>query len=694
MIFMAVSNGQVKNSISRLKKRDLTAGSNNILILRKNNGLSGHYSRIQSGMKTDLKNNKSQQLILAGIIAVILVLMTYQGSFNNNFVGWDDDDYVVQNDLVTNPEKATLKDYFTTVISLNYHPLTILSLRINNNNCKTCPSGISARPFITGNVFLHILNTILVLLLIYRLSRGNVIVSFLVAALFGVHPMHVESVAWISERKDVLYSFFFLAGLISYLKYKSVAKNKLPWLILTFILFILSCLSKATAVVFPIILILIIYWMSGTNQESSAFKRLIVRAGGKDLFLLIPFFAISLFFGLMAVHVQGGENFLGMLKFTKEPESVVNIIGPFSIFQRFQISGYGFMTYAIKFLFPVDLCILYPYPSLQEMTNGSFNIKLWASFIGIILLIILTIWSLRKTKLYFFGIGFYFATVILVLQFISVGSFIMAERYTYLPYIGLSFIPATLIAGSSLKPRRILLLISGCVIIIFMILARQQVKVWFNTETLWTQPIDRHPHNELARRGRGKYYYMLSSHAKNNAEKNLYEDKATADFKEAIKAGTRDANVYEGMGVILQSRGDLDNALKYINAAISIDPKKGKTYYNRAMIYDKLNNKEEALTDYSRALNLDETLAKEVLSNRSVLFLETGKYKQAARDLDLLISIDDRDHMYYFNRAFSKVQLGDVAGAIDDYRRVLELSPDNQEAQKQLMILQDAVKNK
>jgi tetratricopeptide (TPR) repeat protein len=636
-----------------------------------------------------LKESKTNQLILSGLLIIILVLATYQGASKNGFVDWDDNEYVENNKLVISPGETQYKDIFSTVISLNYHPITMLSLRLNNNSCKTCPNGISAKPFIQGNITLHVLNSVLVLLLIFSLSSRNITVAFLVAAIFGVHPMHVESVAWVSERKDVLYSFFFLSGLLAYLKYLDKKKGEYPWLVFSFILFVLSCLSKATAVVFPVVLILLNFWVLNRGADKSIKSTLFEMVSPRKLVLLLPFFVVSLFFGIMTIKIQSGHNFLGMLKFVKDPNDVINIVGPVSTLQHFQLGSYGFFTYIIKFFLPVNLSPFYPYPSLQEFNHGQFSVNLWLSFLALLLTAVVTIWSLRKTKLYFFSLGFYFITIVLVLQFMSVGTAVVAERYSYLPYIGLAFLPATLIANTSARIRNVLLIISGCFIILLMFLSRQQIKVWFNSETLWSQAIARHPNLELPRKARGKFFYMLSSEAKNQNEKKKLEEKALTDFTVAIKAGTKEADVYEGTGVILEGRGDLKNALVFLNKAISIDPKKGRTYYNRAMVFDGLGQKEEAIKDYSIALLYQSDLTIEILSNRAVLFIETGKYKEAIIDLNYLISEDSNNFMYYYNRAFSKLKLNDIDGAIDDYRKVLQLNPDDKQTAEQLQILID-----
>ena len=511
----------------------------------------------------------------AMVLLLVLVLFTYSKSLKNTFVDWDDFAYVVNNDLVRTPGDSYLKDLFLTPVSSNYHPLTILSMRINSNVCSSCPNGISPTTFIRENVILHILNTLLVFMLVFLLCKGNILISFLVAAVFGVHPMHVESVTWISERKDVLYTFFFLLGLIAYLFYKRVGHGRYLWFAAAFLMFVFSCLSKATAVVFPGVLLLINFWTYQTGEDNQILKGLKDAVSPKNLLLIAPFLLVSLIFGLMAFKVQSGENFLGLLDLSKSQPDMVNAIGPYSILQRMEIASYGFVVYIVKFFVPVHLSALYPYPSLKEFNSGTFAITLLFSVAATLLIAFLVVRSLRKTKLYAFGIGFYIITIVLVLQFISVGMAIVAERYSYLPYIGLSFIPATLIAESSEIRKKFLLLISGCFIIMLIILSRRQIGVWNNTETLWTQVINQYPQQELPRRSRGKYYSKKSLEAKSDNEIKKYEDLALIDFTEAISSGTKSADVYQGTGVIYGSKGDLNKAVMFLNKAISIDPKKG-----------------------------------------------------------------------------------------------------------------------
>ena len=604
------------------------------------------------------------------ILLIVLLLVTYWNAFDNDFVDWDDYTYVVENNLVRNPQETTLKDIFSSYVSLNYHPLTILSLRLNNNKCKTCREGISPAPFIKWNVIIHILNTILVFLLIYLLSNKNFFVSFFVAALFGVHPMHVESVAWISERKDVLYSFFFLSGLIAYIKYLNVENNnkrKYFWLAATFILFILSCLSKAMAVVFPLVLMLIKFWTHKPKENNSVKESIKGALSLKTLFPLVPFFVLSLFFGILAVSI--------------------NQVNTFTFWHKIQYACYGFVMYLIKFFVPVNQAAVYPYPTPLEYNSGTFGIMIKMAPFVVLIISILVVYSLKKTKLFVFGMGFFLFTVMMVSQIISVGIAIMADRYMYLAYIGLAFIIAMLISEYLKKLRTPAYILSGLFIIIMMFLCEKQTRAWQNGETLWTKAIELYPAQETPRSIRGIFYSKRAKKTNDLKEKKIYQDKAITDFEIAIKAGTQRADVYEGAGCIYGDRGDYINALLYLNKAIQMKPTKGSAYFNRALTLSNLNRNEEAINDYSLALRYAPENALETKTNRYMLLLGTGRFKEAIHDLDYLISVDNTNIIFLYNRALAKQQLGDKDGALADYKKVLDLQPDDQLSKEQLQKL-------
>lgn len=623
------------------------------------------------------------------LAVVVMVLTSYIRAFNNEFVDWDDFTYVVNNDLVRDNSEKMLKEIFTTPVSSNYHPLTILSLRFNNNNCSSCPHGISPAPFIKWNIILHIINTLLIFWFISLLCRGNIFIPFFTAAVFGLHPLHVESVAWISERKDVLYSFFFLAGLISWIYFRQGNRRRLLFYFLTLILFIASCLSKAVAVIFPLVLLITDYWLEPENEKAGFLKVIRNLASGRRILLLLPFLVLSLFFGLQAYYLQDGRNFLGLLDFEKKLPDMVNSAVDLNFLQRAGIGFYGLVVYLVKFFVPFSLSAIYPYPSNEVLSSLKYSLLLSGMAVIVIIVVMAVVRSMGKTKIFAFGAGFYIVTVILVLQIISVGIAIRADRYTYLPYIGPSFIIAYAIQFfTGNRVRKLALISTGIFLITFWLLTFMRTDVWQNTETLWSDTIKRFPELETPRSSRGKYYTRLSLSAKSENEKKLYEEKALADFLVAIRSRPLKTDVYEGAGYLYALKGEYKKAIEYFNAALKIDSENGSAYYNRALVYTSLGMKPEAIKDYEMALKYRPQKAREIISNRSVLLLETGRFSEALSDLDYLISVEPLKPDHYFNRSTARIVTGNLTGAVEDLRMVLKLSPADREAAERLKMLE------
>ena len=286
------------------------------------------------------------------------------------------------------------------------------------------------RSFIITNTLIHLLNVLLVFWFVLLLLKNKfeillpkvgkpLFVAFITALLFSIHPMRVESVIWVSEREDVLYSFFFLVACINYLKYLDFEKQR-KYLIYSFLLFLASCLSKGQAVVLPIVLLLLDYWRERKFERNVFIEK---------LSLLVLF----LLFGLIATNVQSGGNFYGLLHnigvagyATVDSEKV-------PITKNFTFAGYGFMMYYYHLLFPFKLSSFYLYDPFENV-----SIEYFMGLLFMIAVVTFGIYNYRKNKAITFGIGFFVITIVLVLQIMQVGLAIMADRYTYLPYIGFS----------------------------------------------------------------------------------------------------------------------------------------------------------------------------------------------------------------------------------------------------------------
>ena len=279
------------------------------------------------------KTKKWQKYLLPGIL--LLTFIIYLPSLNNDFIiNWDDAGYIHENEPIKKINSENIKIIFTQFYKGNYHPLTTLFYAVEY-------SLVGESPFLyhLNNLVFHLLNVLLLYIFIKKIS-GKTIVAAFCALFFGIHPMHVESVAWISERKDVLYTFFFFFSLIMYLKYLDNDSRKKWHYWLSIFLFILSLLSKSAAVSLPLVLLLIDYYY----KRKLNIKTIIIEK--------IPYFILSIIFGLVAIASQN------------ETGAIQNLTPLYSIFDRFFIVSYATLIYLIKFFLPVKLSAMYAYPQL------------------------------------------------------------------------------------------------------------------------------------------------------------------------------------------------------------------------------------------------------------------------------------------------------------------------------------------
>ncbi|PLX13523.1 MAG: hypothetical protein C0594_01125, partial [Marinilabiliales bacterium] len=362
--------------------------------------------------------------ILLSVVVIFITYYCYKDVSKLKFTNWDDPAYVTESEIIDNGLTAeNIKYIFTNPIVSNYHPLTIISLIFDYNRSvsgKKPNLTIDPAPFHKTNRTLHILATLLLFIFIYKLSRNKALPAFLVSLIFAIHPLHVESVAWISERKDVLYAVFFLAALITYLLYKD--RGKFVYFIITVVLFILSLLSKPAAAIFPFVVIAIDYYRDdrlSIRNFKDAFTRLkLYFSEKKFLYKGTLEKAFLIFLGLAEIYIT----------YIIQEEKAVADFSTFTVFQRLMFASYGFVMYLYKFLVPLKLSTFYPYPRLDS--NGNIHLLFYISplIVGIILFYVYR--SMKITKLVIFSFLFYFFTVILLLQFVSVGRAIMADRYT------------------------------------------------------------------------------------------------------------------------------------------------------------------------------------------------------------------------------------------------------------------------
>ncbi len=611
---------------------------------------------------TPVASNKQYWLIGAMLLLMAVVRFTYQNALDNQFVTWDDPMYVTENPMLIQYGKPNAPSVWTTPIALNYHPLTMKTLLWNAQNLGK-KAETDARPFISMNIWLHALNAALVFLFFWLFTRGNWMVSLFGGLMFAVHPMHVESVAWVAERKDVLYAFFFLAALITYLRF--LENRKASWLIFTLILFILSCLSKAMAVSLVPILLLIDWYQSRSLRSAAVWME------------KIPFMAVAMFFGLLAMNIQGGGNFHGMLSNIEGVKSAISDQSSFSFGSRLAFAAYGMVQYIVKFFVPMNFSAYYPYPD-KALNSLPIPSSYYGYIVVFMLIGALCAWSLRKTKAMLFGFAFYVAAVLLVAQIISVGTVIMADRYTYVPYIGLSL--AVLLLIDQLVANRktwqyAAYGILGIVNMIWLTQTIQQANVWQNTETLFSQARQLYPGNESILNTLGLYY-----------GKNGKLNEAKACFEEALngKYPVHHATIYEGLGNIYGIQKEPQKAVDMFTKAIEKNPNTGTFYFNRAIALAGIDVT-KALADLDKAMPLMPLKDRDkIYLQRSVCYLQLKDYQRVIDNNMGAIKDGFSSEYTYYQMGIAKFNMGNKAAAIQDLEQALKINPNYADAKATL----------
>ncbi len=535
------------------------------------------------------------------VISIILLLtcIAYWPSLDNGLTNWDDEIYVVDNPVIQQLSVQNIKTMFTGAVVDNYFPLTMLSLAFNY-----ALGGADATSYHWLNLLLHLLNTCLVFYFIWQLSKQKMMVATLVALGFALHPMHVESVAWVAERKDVLYAAFFLGGLITYLKYLNSPKKSLYYA-LTCLLFIGSLLSKPAAVVFPIILWLIDYYWQRKWQLSVVIEKL-------------PMLALSIVFGLITIQVQN--------------DLAIGEISQYSLWQKIAFASYGTMAYIVKMVAPFNLSALYPYPITQASETLPFLFNC-APFV-LVAISAMVIWSLKHTRLIAFGLAFYWINIALVLQFVSVGNAIIADRYTYLSYIGLLFIVANAVYyvwqqddSRYQKVRPIISLLVGIGLLVGLVGTFQRCKIWKNSETLWSDAINSDPSNTLAYTKRGLHYYSTKNYPK-----------ALNDYNKAIELNATYHLPYANRGMVFFKNNMYDKALNDYNKAIELNPNYYMTYNNRGHLQYTLQENDKALNDYNKCIELNPNYYM-VYNNKAIIHHINQNYNEALDNYNKALSL-------------------------------------------------------
>lgn len=532
-------------------------------------------------------------------VAILLAVtcIAFYPCISNGFTGWDEQPYIVNNPLIKHLSMENTKRIFSEVYLANYQPLHLFSYMVEYHFF-----GLKASGYHWVSLLMHLVNVLLVLWFTKIISKNNYI-SFFTALLFAVTPLRVESVAWAAERKDLLYSMFFFAALISYLFYLRGNRNR-KYLVYTFLFFILSVFSKTMAVSLVPVLFLLDYF---NNRKFS----------GKVILEKIPFIVIAFVMGIISVKASSAAESIDANSY-------------FSFTDRIFFACQNLLMYAGKLILPVNLSSYYAYPFLE---NGHIPLSYYISGIGVIILAILVLWSMKKGKLIFFCTGYFVSTVALVLMLIPVGPTIFSERYSYVPsvmfYFLILFYLFNYVAKQNSKQSKIVtsVVLVACSLI-FVQITRQRCTIWKDGITLWSDVLKNDDKNPHAYNNRGFEYKLLN-------ENGL----AISDLNNAIKLKQDYPEPYSSLCDIYGSMGKFDSALYFANKALAIKPDMPQALNNRGILRAMRNNPDSALMDFNHAIQVQPDMY-EAYTNRGILFRSKGNIDAALQDFDRSIMLN------------------------------------------------------
>jgi len=594
-------------------------------------------------LNSEATQHKNLIPVLICLALVTLTVITFWQLKDCGFISLDDNIYVYENAYVQSGLNGnSVKQAFSSELakhSGHWHPITWLSLMLDHSIFGLNPHG-----YHLVNLLFHVMNTILLFLILRRMTK-TLWPSAFVACLFAIHPLHVESVAWIVERKDVLSTFFWMLTMGAYSYYVEHPGFRRYCFVLLF--FALGLMSKSMLVTLPFVLLLLDYWplrrfseiipdqkiqaeefnfvpsdkQKKKSKKKDAVKEILEVKKPADpeykwsliyplLLEKIPLFALAIISSIvtyLAAHSAGAIH-------SEEMSLGVRIGNAFI----------SYIAYMGKMIWPSNLAVFYPHP------GGLIPWQVLGSVFLLIVITLVVIWKAKKSPYLVTGWLWYLGTLVPVIGIVQAGSQAMADRYTYIPLIGL-FITVAWDVPDLLKKwnhrKEILLALSALSILCLSIITWTQVGYWQNSIALFDHTLKVTDHNWLISNNRGIANNIL---------------------------------------------GHYSQAIKDFDRAIEIKPDYAEAYYNRGLSYKGLGNYSQTIEDYSRAIQINARLA-EAYNNRGNVYGVLGHYSQAIKDFDRAIEIKPDYAMAYLNRSIAYIRLGDNNLAVNDLKTAAKL---------------------
>jgi tetratricopeptide (TPR) repeat protein len=594
-------------------------------------------------------NNETQKssfftLRREGVVCLFLVLTilaVYWQVGNHEFVNYDDNDYITENQHVQ--AGLTLKSIawaFTSTHASNWHPLTWLSHMLD---CQIYGLHPGCHHF--TNVFFHILNSIL-LFLVFKRMTGAFWKSAFVAALFALHPLHVESVAWASERKDVLSTFFWMLTMGAYILY--VKNPGIKKYLLTVLLFALGLMTKPMLITLPFVLLLLDYWPLGRfNKRSLALP--LVREK-------IPLFILAAASGIVTFFVQ-------------QSGGAVRSLDVLPLFVRISNALVSYISYIVKMILPHNLAVLYPHPKDFPMwqVTGACLLLVFISFMAVK--------TFKRRPYFLLGWLWYMGTLVPVIGLVQVGSQAMADRYTYIPLTGIFIIIAWGVFDLAAKWRykkEGLAAASAILLSILMVVTWFQVGHWTNSIALFKHAINVTENNSVAHNNLGNAF----------ADQGKISE-AISHYTEALRIRPKYVLAHNNLGNAFADQGKISEAISHYTEALRIRPKYVLAHNNLGNALADQGKISEAISHYTEALRIRPDYAPahynlgNVLAGQSELSEAIKHYAEALR-------IKPDNALAHNNLGYALAGQGKLSEAIKHYTKALRIRPSFAEAQSNL----------
>lgn len=621
--------------------------------------------------------------IAAGCLLILLTACAFWPVLNADFINFDDPEYIINNKNVqAGLQPASIRWAFTTFHASNWHPLTWLSLMLDCEIYGQNPHGYHAT-----NLLLHIVN-VLLLFAVLRMTTGMIVRSAVVAALFAVHPLHVESVAWIVERKDVLSTMFWLLTVAAYIHY--ARRPTLARYLIVVFLFACGLMSKPMLVTLPFTLFLLDYWplrRVAAEVQDPRRQKLAPRTSQP----VVPATSIKLLLAekLPLLTLSAASCFI-TIQAQKSAMTALEL----PLHLRIMNALVAYVTYIFKMLWPVELSIFYPHPDAK--------VPIAAAAGAALVLLVITLGVLRTKHDRYWAVGWfwYLGTLVPVIGLIQVGAQANADRYTYVPLIGLF---VALVWGiSDWMQRRhysetLLQALAVVSIAACALMCWNQSRYWIDGLTLWQHALDQDENNYQA------HYSVAVNYAKHGQWEEAARHTAAAmrnfppqlrrrlqlgkllieqgqveagikELTQSLESNPRDANAHYELGTIWETQGKLDLAVDHFRQAVRIKPDFAAALNSLGLILMQRDEIAAAIDHFQSSLRADPADS-DILHNLGIAFEISGRIRESLPLYQRAVDLEPKNANYRFSLGFALQENGDRMAAAREFQAGLELDP-------------------